>query len=162
MIDQAAAMQGPPITQSPLQRIEHKPRMRRKADTRADNPARKGIDDEGNVQKASPGRDVSKVRNPKPVRRRRLEFPIGVISWKGRRLIGKGRAQKLSAHRSLNPIRAHQARIDTGGTRSSGGRQFSGLPTKPGYRNAQGTGPGYCNGWPIPVGMLDFNLVGSA
>jgi hypothetical protein len=41
---------------------------------------------------------VSKVRDPKPV-------------W--RRLIGKGRAQGLSANRPLNPIRMHQARNGT-------------------------------------------------
>ena len=56
-MDQAAAMQGPPVVQSLLQRIKHEPRMRRTADTPADDPARKGIDDEGDINKASAGRD---------------------------------------------------------------------------------------------------------
>jgi hypothetical protein len=55
--------------QSLLQRIKHEPRMRRTADTPADDPARKGIDDEGDINKASLGRDMSKVRDPQPVRR---------------------------------------------------------------------------------------------
>jgi hypothetical protein len=54
-MDQAAAMQGPPVMQSLLQRIKHKPRMRRAADAPADNPARKGVDDESDIHKASPG-----------------------------------------------------------------------------------------------------------
>jgi len=44
--------------QSLLQRIKHEPRMRRAADAPADNPARKGIDDEGDINKDNPGRDV--------------------------------------------------------------------------------------------------------
>ncbi len=113
VMDQAAAMQGPPVVQSLLQRIKHEPRMRRAADTPADDPAGKGIDDEGDIDKASPGRDISKVRDPKPVRRRCLEFPIDVILWTGRPLVRKCRAQRLSANRPLNPIRTHQARNGT-------------------------------------------------
>jgi hypothetical protein len=131
-MDQAAAMQGPPVMQSLLQRIKHEPRMRRTADTPVDDPARKGIDDEGDINKASPGRDgafssqaerlaarkmrpnmVSKVRDPKPVRRRSLEFPIDMIPWTRRRLVRKGRAQGLPANRTLNPIRTHQAHNGT-------------------------------------------------
>jgi hypothetical protein len=84
VMDQAAAMQGPPVMQSLLQRIKHEPGMRRAADAPADDPAGKGINDEGDIDKASPGRDISKVRDPKPVRRRSLEFPIDVILWAGR------------------------------------------------------------------------------
>ena len=53
----AAAMQGPPVMQSLLQRIKHERRMRRAADAPADDPAGKGINDEGDINKASPGRD---------------------------------------------------------------------------------------------------------
>ena len=49
----AAAMQGPPAMQSLLQRIKHQARMRRTADTPADDPARKGIDDKGDIFKPS-------------------------------------------------------------------------------------------------------------
>ena len=127
VMDQAAAMQGPPVMQSLLQRIKHEPRMRRAADAPADDPAGKGIDDEGDINKASPGRDGAfssqaerlaarkmrpnkhtEVRDPKPVRRRSLEFPIDVILWAGRPLVRKGRAQRLSANRPFNPIRTHQ------------------------------------------------------
>jgi hypothetical protein len=87
--------------------------VRRTADTPADDPARKRVNDEGNIHKAIPGRDISKIRDPKPVRRRSLEFPIDVILWAGRGLIGKGRAQGLSANRPCNPIRTHQARNGT-------------------------------------------------
>ena len=57
MMDQAAAMQGPPVMQSLLQRIKHKPRMPRTADTPADNPAGKGIDGEGCIDRDGPSRD---------------------------------------------------------------------------------------------------------
>jgi hypothetical protein len=53
------------------------------------------------------------VRDPKPVQRRCLEFPIDVILWAGRRLVRKGRAQRLSTNRPFNPIRTHQARNGT-------------------------------------------------
>ena len=89
VMDQAAAMQGPPVMQSLLQRIKHEPRMRRAADTPADDPAGKGINDEGDINKASPGRDISEVRDPKPVRRRSLEFPIDVIPRTGAALSEK-------------------------------------------------------------------------
>jgi hypothetical protein len=55
----------------------------------------------------------TEVRDPKPVRRRRLEFPIDMIFWAGRPLVRKGRAQRLSANRTLNSIRTHQARNGT-------------------------------------------------
>jgi hypothetical protein len=58
-MDQAAAMQGPPVMQSLLQRIKHEPRMRRTADAPADDPARKRVNDEGDIHKASPGRDTA-------------------------------------------------------------------------------------------------------
>ena len=103
VVDQAAAIQGPPVMQSLLQRIKHEPGMRREADTPTDDPAGKGINDESDINKASPGRDISEVRDPKPVRRRRLEFPIDVILWAGCPLVRKGRAQGLPAN-ALPPI----------------------------------------------------------
>ena len=52
VLDQAAAMQGPPVMQSLLQRVKHKPRMRRAGDAPADNPARKSIDNESDTKES--------------------------------------------------------------------------------------------------------------
>ena len=132
VMDQAAAMQGPPVMRSLLQRIKYEPHMRRTADTPANDPARKRINDEGDINKASPGRDGAfsnqaerlaarkirpsmpdEVRDPKRVRHRSLEFLIDVIPWTGGCLVRKGRAQGPPANCTLNPIRAHQARNGT-------------------------------------------------
>ncbi len=58
VMDQAAAMQGPPVMLGLLQRIKHEPRMRGAADASAGDPARSRVNDEGDIHKAGPGRDT--------------------------------------------------------------------------------------------------------
>jgi hypothetical protein len=62
LLDQATPMQWPSFMQSLLQRIKHKPRICRGTNRRADNPGGKGINDEGNIDKAGPGRDTEQFQ----------------------------------------------------------------------------------------------------
>jgi hypothetical protein len=80
-----AAMDRLPIMQGLFQRIEHKACVRRARGSPTHDPAGIGVDDEGDVDKAGPRRDISEVGEPKDVRPRRLELAIDVIqrAWRG-------------------------------------------------------------------------------
>ena len=56
MMDEAAAMNRPPIVKRLLQGIQHEAGMRGPADPPADDPPGVGVDDEGDVDEARPGR----------------------------------------------------------------------------------------------------------
>jgi hypothetical protein len=73
MVHKPAAMDRPPIVQCLLQRIEHEARMRRARGPPAHDPAGVGIDDEGDVDEAGPGRDIGEVGEPQDIRSWRLE-----------------------------------------------------------------------------------------
>ena len=66
VMDQAAAMDGPPVMEGLLQRIEHEAGVRRPAGPPADDPPSIGIDHEGDVDEPGPGRDIGEVRHPQP------------------------------------------------------------------------------------------------
>ena len=85
MMHEPAAMDGPSIVQGLLQSIEHEAGMRRPAHPPADDPAGIGVDDEGHVDEAGPGRDIGEVGDPEHVRRRGMELAVHVIerAWCG-------------------------------------------------------------------------------
>lgn len=61
MVDEAAAADGPALVQGLLQRVQHKAGVSRARDTPADDAPGKGVDDKGNIDEASPRRDVGKI-----------------------------------------------------------------------------------------------------
>jgi hypothetical protein len=61
MVHEPAAMDRPPIVQRLFQHIQNEARMRRSRDPPAHDPAGIGVDDEGDVDKAGPGRDIGEV-----------------------------------------------------------------------------------------------------
>jgi hypothetical protein len=87
MMHEPAAMDRPSIMQCLLQRIEHEARMRRARGPPAHNPAGIGVDDEGDVDKAAPGRDIGEVGEPKDVWPWRLELAVDVIQRAWRSLV---------------------------------------------------------------------------
>jgi hypothetical protein len=62
-----------------LQRIEHEGCVRRAGGPPAHDPAGIGVDDEGDVDEAGPGRDIGEVGEPKDVWPWRLELAVNVI-----------------------------------------------------------------------------------
>src|SRR3954466_10630029 len=85
VVHEPATMDWPSIMQCLLQRIEHKACMRRARGPPAHNPARIGVDHEGDVDKAGPGRHIGEVGEPENVRPWRLELAVDVIqrAWRG-------------------------------------------------------------------------------
>ena len=110
VVDEPAAMDRPPIMQSLLQRIEHEARMRRARHPPADDPAGIGIDDEGDVDEAGPGRDIGEVGDPQHVRPRRLELAVDVVQRAWRRLVADRGLDRLAADHALQTHVPHQPR----------------------------------------------------
>ena len=71
--------------------IKHEVRMRCPADPPADNAAGEHIDDEGDIDKPCPGRDIGEIADPEPVRRRGLEVAVHMVERARRRLVAVGR-----------------------------------------------------------------------
>ena len=65
---------GRAFVQGLLQRVEDEAGMRRPLTPPADDTAGVGVDDEGHVDEARPGRDIGEVGEPEHVRRRRVEL----------------------------------------------------------------------------------------
>jgi hypothetical protein len=100
-----------------LQRVQHEAGVRRAGDAPADDAPGKGVDDEGDIDEAGPGRDVGEVGYPQGVWARRRELPINAIerAW-GRRIADCG-TDRLAPHDPLQAHRPHQARHGAAGDR---------------------------------------------
>lgn len=61
MMNQPATFDGPPIMKRLVEGIEHKARMGRSACPPTDDTAGEGINDEGHVNEALPGRDIGEI-----------------------------------------------------------------------------------------------------
>ena len=85
MVDEATSIGGPSVMKRLLQGIQDKVGVRGPAGSPADDPPSIGVDDEGDVDEAGPGRDISEVGKPKDVRPRGLELTVDVIqgAWRG-------------------------------------------------------------------------------
>ena len=64
VMDEAAALDGPAVVERLLQRIEHEAGVGRARHPPADDAPGKGVDDEGDVDEARPGRDIGEVATP--------------------------------------------------------------------------------------------------
>jgi hypothetical protein len=93
-----------------LQRVQHEAGMSRARDTPADDTPRKNVDDEGDIDKTGPRRDVGKVGHPQGVRTRRFELPIDAIERTRGRCIADCGPDRLAPHHALQAHRPHQAR----------------------------------------------------
>src|SRR5271154_502442 len=70
----------------------------------ADEPPRIGVDDEGDIDEAGPGRDIGKIGQPKPIRRRGVELSVHMIQRTGGDLVADRCPQRLAPDR---PLKAH-------------------------------------------------------
>ena len=67
-----------------------------------------GVDDEGDVDEALPGRDVGEVRQPERVRARRVELPVHPVERAGDGRVADGGADLAAAHDALQAHLPHQ------------------------------------------------------
>jgi hypothetical protein len=102
MMDQPRS--GLPLMNGLFQGIEHEPGMGRAADPPADDAAGEGVDDEGHVDEALPGRDIGEVADPEHVRRGHAELTVHLVqrAWLG--LVRDRRPVFLAADDALNPM----------------------------------------------------------
>src|SRR3954453_4820545 len=110
VVHEPATMDRPPIMQGLLQRIEHEARMRRARGPPAHDPAGIGVDHEGDVDKAGPGRDIGEVGEPENVRPWRLELAVDVIQRAWRGLVADRGLDGFAADNPLQTHVPHQSR----------------------------------------------------
>ena len=101
-------MQGLPVMQGLLQRVEHEARVGRSAGAPAHDPARIGIYDEGDIDETGPSRDVGEVRDPEHIRPCSLEPPVHMVERAWRLLVAERRADLLAADRPFEAHLPHQ------------------------------------------------------
>ena len=82
--------------------------MRRPAGSPADDPPRVGVDDEGDIDEAGPGRDIRKVGQPQAVRRASVELPVHMIQRTEGCLVADRCPQRLATDRPPNAHVPHQ------------------------------------------------------
>jgi hypothetical protein len=88
--------------------VQDKVGMRRSAGPPADDPPRVGVDDEGDIDEAGPGRDIGKIGQPQTVRRGSVELSVPMIQRTGGPLVVDRRAQRLASDRSPKAHIPHQ------------------------------------------------------
>ncbi len=76
MVDETHILPEAAIMHRLLQGIEDEPCVRRGADTPADDLAGIGVDDEGNINEASPSGDIGEVADPEHVGCWHPELPV--------------------------------------------------------------------------------------
>jgi hypothetical protein len=79
VMHESAAMDGPPIVQRLLQRVEDEARLRRATGTPSDDAAGECIDDKRHINKALPRGHIGEVRDPQHVWPWSPELTLDVI-----------------------------------------------------------------------------------
>ena len=92
-----------------LQGVENEVGVRRPACSPADDPARIGVDDEGDIDEAGPGRDVGKIRHPQCIRPPGRELPVHEILRTLGRRIADGRTHRLAPHHASQAHQLHES-----------------------------------------------------
>lgn len=107
-MDQLGLVNGPSIAQGLLKRIQHEAGMSGPAHPPAEDAAGIGVDHEGDVDEARPGRHIGEVREPQHARCWGMEDPVHMIERAWRRLVLNGRADRLAADYALQAHGLHQ------------------------------------------------------
>jgi len=94
-MDEPATLDGPPVMKRLLEGIENEAGMRRPARPPANDTPGKGVDDEGDIDEAGPGRDIGEVGDPQHVRRRGMELAVDMIKRTGCRPVADRCADRL-------------------------------------------------------------------
>src|SRR5271155_3273773 len=110
MMDEAAAAGGPSVMERLLESVQDEARMRCPAGSPADDPPRVGVDDEGDIDEAGPGRHMGKIGQPQTVWRGSVELSVHMIHRTGGRLVADRCPQRLAPDRSPKAHAPHQSR----------------------------------------------------
>ena len=78
-MNEVAAASGPSVMERLFESVQDKVGMRRSAGPPADDPPRIGVDDEGDIDEAGPGRDIGEIRDPQRIRPGRPELAVDMI-----------------------------------------------------------------------------------
>ena len=104
MMNEAAAAGRPSVMERLFEGVQDEVGVRRPAGSPADDPPRVGVDDEGDIDEAGPGRDIGKIREPQTVRRGSMELPVHMIQRTESRLVADRCPQRFAPDR---PPKAH-------------------------------------------------------
>ena len=115
MIHQSALMNWLSVMKRLLQRIQDETGMSCSADSPANNPAGKDINDEGHINKTPPGGNISEIRDPKKVGSWREELAINMIARTRNGFVRKRRSHRLAANNALESHVFHQPRHSAAG-----------------------------------------------
>src|SRR4030081_1628844 len=74
----------------------------------ADDASRIDVDDEGDIDKTGPGRDIGKIRNPQRIWARRVKLAIDVVQRTRCRLVADRGPDRLAADHALQSHASHQ------------------------------------------------------
>jgi hypothetical protein len=107
-MDQAASGNWPSGMKSLFERIQDEACMCCAADPPANDTAREDINDEGDIDKPCPGRDIGEIRNPEAVRSRCPEVPVHLVTRAWRGCVWHGRTHLLAASNTLKALILHQ------------------------------------------------------
>src|SRR5215213_804847 len=110
MVHETATLDGSARVKGLLQGIQHEAGVSAPRDPPAYDPTSIGIDHEGHVDEAGPGRDVGEVRDPEHVWARRLELPVDAIERARRGLVADRGPHRLAPHGPLQAHGPHQPR----------------------------------------------------
>jgi hypothetical protein len=110
MVNEPHALGRTSLVDGLFQSIKHEPGMRRGADTPADDSAGIGVKDEGDVDEALPGGDISEIADPEHVRRRYPELAVHLVQRTCGLLVGNGRPVRFAPDNALNAHALHQPR----------------------------------------------------
>ena len=108
-MNQAVFAGGARLVRRLLKGVEHEASMGGSADPPPDDTSRAGVDGEGYINEARSGRHVGEIRQPEPVRRRRMELAVHVVERAWRRFIPHGCAHRPAADGAFRAKIAHQA-----------------------------------------------------
>jgi hypothetical protein len=108
MVDEAIVRKWFSIMKCLLQHIEYKAGVRRPADASADDPTRIGIDTEGDIEEASPSRDIREIGDPQYVGSWHLKLSVDVIKRAGSGFIQHRCAHPLATDNTLQTHGLHQ------------------------------------------------------
>lgn len=107
-MDQPHALGGAAFVDGLLQGIEDEAGVRRPTDPPAGNAPRIGVNDEGHIDEALPGRHIGEVADPQQVRCRHAELPIHLVQWAWRFPVRDRRPVRLAPDDALKAHVLHQ------------------------------------------------------
>jgi hypothetical protein len=100
---------GPSRRQRHVQGIEHQLFGQCRGHRPADNATAEGVEHDGEIDKACPGRNVGDVGDPQPIRRFRREVPLNQVGRLAATLLDRGGDEPAPTHSGKTGLR-HQSR----------------------------------------------------